>query len=142
MKQGVLELIKGNPSAGERDGEVVSETTQRFPINVIVNAMTSNHTIVKLAVRCTEGYRTTGTSLISFSGATAKMWQVAPDDSYVDEEAAEAAVYEDVLQISDSVGDTNHIIWIKVSTDGTEDVMVDTSVVVNVYGRVIPVRAG
>jgi hypothetical protein len=139
MDEGTIELIMNNPTAGGTNGQVVSESTQQFPINVIVNTKYANFTIVKMALRCTEGHQTTGTTLVSFSGATASMWGVAPDDSYVDEAAAEEATFTESLQISSVIGDTNHIIWFKVSTDGTEDAMVDTSVVVNVYGHVVPV---
>lgn len=139
MDEGTIELIMNNPTAGGTNGQVVSESTQQFPINVIVNTKYANYTIVKMALRCTEGHQTTGITLVSFSGATAAMWKVAPDDSYVDEIEAEAATYDDYIQITDVIGDTNKIIWFKVSTDGTEDAMVDTSVVVNVYGHVVPV---
>lgn len=139
MDEGTLELIMTNPTKGGTDGQVVSESTQQFPISVIVNTKYANHTIVKMALRCTSGHQTTGVTLLSFSGATASMWAVAPDDDYIDEEAAEEATYVDAMQITDVIGDTNYILWFKVSTDGEEDAMVDTSVVVNVYGHVVPI---
>ena len=136
--EGAIELIMNNPTAGRTDGQIVSRSSQRFPINVIVNTKYANHTIVKMALRCTEGHMTTGVTLVSFSGATAAMWGVAPDDYYVDEQAAEEATYLNSIQISDVIDDTNHIIWFKVSTTGNESAMVDTSVVVHVYGHVVP----
>lgn len=138
MDEGTLELIMNNPTRGGTDGQIVSESTQQFPINVIVNTKYANHTIVKMALRCTAGHKTTGVTLLSFSGATAAMWEVAPDDYYIDEAAAEEATYTESLQITDVIGDTNYVIWFKVSTDGTEDAMVDTSVVVDVYSHVVP----
>ena len=138
MEEGAIELIMNNPTAGRTDGQIVSRSTQRFPIHAIVNTKYANHTIVKMALRCTEGHESTGVTLVSFSGATAGMWGVAPDDSYVDERAAEEAAYLDVIQINDVIGDTNYIIWFKVSTTGEESAMVDTSVVVHVYGHVVP----
>jgi len=138
MAEGTIELIMNNPTAGSQDGQIVSERSQQFPVTAIVNTQTANFTILKMALRCSPGFQTVGTTLLSFSGATAAMWQVAPDDWYVDENAAEAATYTDTIQIDDVIGDTNYIIWFKVSTDGTEGAVVDTSVVVNLYGNTVP----
>lgn len=139
MDEGTIELIMGNPNGGDQSGVIVSERSQQFPVTAIVNTKFANHTILKMALRCSSGFQTVGTTLLSFTGATAAMWQVASDDYYVDESAAEEATYTDTLQIDDVIDDTNHIIWFKVSTDGVEGAVVDTSVVVNVYGMTVPI---
>lgn len=137
--EGVLELIIGNPTGNSRDGQVVSQSTQAYPVNVIVNTGEANHTIVKAALRCSEGYQTTGTTILTFTGGTAARWQAAVDDSYLDEEAAEEADFTDSLEIENVIGDKNWIIWLKVSTTGNESSVVDTSVKINLYGRTVPI---
>ena len=135
--EGTIELLIDNPTAGGTDGTPVSQSTQSYPVNVIINAADSNYSIVKAALRCTTGFESSGDVQISFSGGTTRFWGVADDDSYVDAEAAAYATYNSTLTIQ-NIGDTNHVIWFKVSTDGTESSVVDTSVKINLYGRVLP----
>lgn len=135
--EGTIELLIDNPTAGATDGTPVSQSTQSYPVNVIINAAEANYAIVKAALRCTAGFESSGDVQISFSGGTTRFWGVADDDSYVDAEAAALADYDSTLTLQ-NIGDTNHIIWFKVSTDGTESSVVDTSVKINLYGRVVP----
>lgn len=135
--EGTIELLIDNPTAGGTDGTPVSQSTQSYPVNVIINAAESNYAIIKAALRCTSGFKSSGDVQISFSGGTTRFWGVAADDSYVDAEAAAYATYSSTLTLQD-IGDTNHVIWFKVSTDGTESSVVDTSVKINLYGRVLP----
>ena len=135
--EGTIELLIDNPTAGATDGTPVSQSTQSYPVNVIINAAEANYAIVKAALRCTTGFESSGDVQISFSGGTTRFWGVADDDSYVDAEATALADYDSTL-ILQNIGDTNHIIWFKVSTDGTESSVVDTSVKINLYGRVVP----
>ena len=137
-EEGKIELIIDNPTSGGADGRVASESTQEYPVNVIVDTREANHTIVKAALRCNSGFKTTGNTVVTFTGGTAARWQIADDDSYLDVEAAEEADYADSLILNSSIGDTNHLIWLKVSTDGAESAVVDTSVRINVYGRTVP----
>ena len=137
--EGTIELIMNNPTAGQTDGEIVSQSTQQFPVTAIVNTQVSNYVIKKMALRCTSGWQSTGPVMVVFSGATAAMWQAVDDDNYVDADQVDAlATWEDYIVINDTIGATNHIIWFKISTDGTESAMVDTSVLVNVYGHAVP----
>ena len=135
--EGTIEFLIDNPTAGATDGFPVSQSTQLYPVNVVLDVGISNFKIVKAAVRCTEGFESTGDVQIAFSGGTSARWGIADDDSYIDEEAAEAATYTSTLTLQ-NIGDTNHIVWLKASTDGTESSVVDTSVKINVYGRVVP----
>lgn len=141
-QEGKLELIIGHPTGGDTDGQVASQSTQQYPLNVIVDTGTTNYTIVKAALRCTEGYRTTGPWEVSLIGNTVRMWGVADDGDYADEEAAAEADFQQVLTGSDTITDRNHTIWFKAMTDGTEEAMVDTSVSVRVYGRTVPTGGG
>lgn len=139
LSEGMIRMYSDNPTRGLTDGVEISESTQEFPLSVIVNTKEANHTIVKAALRCDSGFRTTGNTEISISGLNAGKWTVADDDHYLSEENADQlATFTSGLTISDSIGDTNHIVWFKVSTDGEEPAQVDTTVKIHVYGNTVP----
>lgn len=138
MEVKLLRLYIDNPTKNDTDGTEASENTQAYPVTAIVNTRVANHIIIKAALRCDAGYKTTGVTQISFTGLTAARWEIADDDSYADEEQAELATFDEVLNISESIGDRNHIIWLKVSATADESAQVDTSVSINVYGRTVP----
>lgn len=138
MSVPLLRLYINNPTRNGYDGQEASENSYDYPVTTIVNTREANHTLVKAALRCDAGWKTTGVTQISFTGATAARWEIADDDQYADAEQAELATYSDVLNLSSSIGDKNHIIWLKVSATATESAQVDTSVQINVYGRLVP----
>lgn len=138
MSVPLLRLYINNPTKNAQNGQEASENSRDYPVTAIVNTREANHTLVKAALRCDPGYKTTGITQISFTGVTAERWQIADDDNYADEEQAELATYSNVLNLSSSIGDRNHIIWLKVSATATESAQVDTSVQINVYGRLVP----
>ena len=135
---GHLRLIINNPTQGGKDGTVTPIPTTTIPVNVIVNTGTANHTLVKVALRCDVGYMTTGAWGVSFVGTTAARWSVADGALYPTEELAEAATYTPSLALSNVIGSTNRVLWLKASTDGAEGNAVDTSVSLRVWGRTVP----
>ena len=135
---GAIRLYIDNPTKGGTDGQEVSESSQEFPLGVIVNTKTDNYVVVKAALRCDSGFRTVGSTEIIFEGDTSARWQIADDDNYVNEEIAGLADYGYSLVIDNIIGDTNHIIWLKISATDTEPAKVDTSVKVHVYGNTVP----
>lgn len=138
MDEGAVRLYADNPTKNGTDGRDISESTQEFPLSVIVNTKSANHTIVKAALRCDLGFRTTGSTEIEFAGNTATKWQIADDDNFVDEEMAEYATYHESLSIDDVIGDKNHIVWLKVSSGVDEEAQVDTSVKIRIHGNTVP----
>lgn len=135
---GHLRLIINNPTQGGKDGTVTPIPTTTIPINAIVNTGEANHTLVKVALRCDVGHMTTGAWEVSFVGTTATRWSVADGVLYPTEELAEAATYTPSLTLSNVISSTNHVLWLKASTDGAEDNAVDTSVLLRVWGRTVP----
>ena len=135
---GNLRLVVNNPTNGGTDGELVDIEYTSIPINAIVNTGTANYSLVKIAVRCDSGYMTTGDWEISFTGDTASKWSVADGSAYPSEELAEYATYSSSITLSDVVTTKNHVLWLKASTDGTEDNTVDTSVYLRLWGRTVP----
>lgn len=135
---GHLRLITNNPTQGGKDGTVTQIPTTTIPINAIVNTGTANHSLVKVALRCDEGYMTTGDWEVSFVGTTANRWAIADGALYPTEELAETATYADSLTLSDVIRNTNRVLWLKASTDGVEGNVVDTSVSLRIWGRTVP----
>ena len=135
---GHLRLITNNPTQGGKDGAVVPIPTATIPINAIVNTGEANHSLVKVALRCDDGYMTTGDWEVSFIGTTAVRWSIADGALYPTEELAETATYTDSLTLSDVIRNTNRVVWLKANTDGAEGSVVDTSVSLRVWGRTVP----
>jgi hypothetical protein len=135
---GHLRLITNNPTQGDKDGTVTPIPTTTIPINAIVNTGEANHSLVKVALRCDEGYMTTGDWEVSFIGTTANNWSVADGAFYPTEELAETATYTDSLTLNNVISNRNRVLWLKASTDGVEGNVVDTSVSLRVWGRTVP----
>lgn len=139
---GHLRLITNNPTQGGKDGTVTPIPTTTIPINAIVNTGTANHSLVKVALRCDEGYMTTGAWEVSFIGTTSARWSVADGMLYPTEEMAETATYSSSLTLDSVIKNTNRVLWLKASTDGVEGNVVDTSVSLRVWGRTVPSGGG
>lgn len=139
---GILKLVTNNPTGNAKDGKLITLPTSTIPINIIVNTGEANHSLLKVAVRCDAGYKTTGPWEVSFVGDTASAWSVADGEVYPNEELAETATYTSSLTINSVVGETNHVLWLKASTDGTEASTVDTSVSLRLWARTVPVGGG
>ena len=139
---GILKLVTNNPTQNAKDGKLITLPTSTIPINIIVNTGEANHSLLKVAVRCDAGYQTTGPWEVSFVGTTASAWSVADGALYPNEELAEAATYTSSLTLNSVVGDKNHVLWLKASTDGTEESVVDTSVSLRLWARTVPTGGG
>lgn len=135
---GHLRLVTNNPTQGGKDGTVTPIPTTAIPINAIVNTGAANHSLVKVALRCDDGYMTTGVWEVSFVGTTDRRWSVADGALCPNEEFAETATYTDSLTLNDVIKNTNRVLWLKASTDGVEGNVVDTSVSLRVWGRTVP----
>lgn len=135
---GHLRLITNNPTQGGTNGVVVPIPTATIPINAIVNVGLANHVLVKCALRCDDGYTTTGDVELSFVGDTKTKWSITDGAMFPTMESAEMATYTPTLTLDSVINDRNHVIWLKASTDGDEPNMVDTTVSLRVWGRTVP----
>jgi hypothetical protein len=135
---GHLRLITNNPTQGGKDGTVTPIPTTTIPINAIVNTGDANHSLVKVALRCDDGYMTTGDWEVSFIGTTSTRWSVADGMLYPTEDMAETATYSSSLTLDSVIKNTNRVLWLKASTDGVEGNVVDTSVSLRIWGRTVP----
>lgn len=122
-----ISIYGNNPTAGKVDGTAISEGGSfTNPLSVTLDASRAETAYVKCAIRCVSGYETAGDTIIGFEGNDGK-WAVAADDDYT-ADTAKNAVYSESLTISDSIGNTNKIIWIKASSSTDEDPQNDKSV--------------
>ena len=56
-----ISLYMNNPTKGGTDGTAVSENmSQTSPVSVVLNATENEVKAVKAALRCAEGYKTSG----------------------------------------------------------------------------------
>lgn len=140
----LLHIFMNNPTVGGVDGTQVSEEhTLTSPISatLTVTAEAGAETAIKCALRCDTGYQTTGNvvlSLYSYDSSTGKYTagggttgniKLAADNKYTDAEAALAgATWSDSLTITDVIGATNHIFWVKMTAAAGDTPVKDTSV--------------
>ena len=127
MANAYINLYTGNPTAGGTDGTVVSTgDTETSPVSVTLNATNAETAIVKCALRCEAGYKTSGDTKITFTGTSAAKWQVAADNSYADATAAAAATFASTLTIPTAIDATNTIVWLKALSSADESPANDT----------------
>lgn len=126
-----IHLYKGNPTAGGTDGQLVSEGTGANPVSVgPLNIVAEEESAsIKLALRCETGYATSGNTTVSLVGINANMWALAPDNAGSPDTFG---AYGALLTISDVIGATNHIIWVKAKTVNTESPSNDTGVKIQI----------
>lgn len=135
----MINLYTNNPTAAGKDGSLISqEMTQTSPLSMTVKAGESK--ACKVGIRCDTGYKTTGKTTLSFAywdgteyketGGNIGKWYFAPDDNYTSEEAAlaNASWVQNSIDITDVIGDTNKIIWVKVATTASDTPMTDNTV--------------
>ena len=127
--------IKGylNATLGGVDGTEISQETELAPITTVpINSSYAEETgDIKLGLRVTSGYSTQGNTVITPTGTSSTNWALALDDGTGNAPGVYGA-YGDALTITDEIGSTNYIIWVKANTTLGEDPKNDTSVDLNV----------
>lgn len=123
-----INLYNGNPTAGLTDGNAVSLSgAQTNPVYVMLDASIQETATVKLAVRCESGYHTQGNTVISFTGTSAGYWTVCDTEN---------GTYSSSLTISNSIGTTNTVFYVKASSATSETPSIDTSVSIEIVAKV------
>ena len=118
-----------NPTAGGTDGTAVSlDGSETAPLSVILDAAANEAKTVKCAVRCGSGYKTSGDTTISFEGESATKWSAAD---------TEDGTFSSSLTISDSVGVTNRIFYIRAASSSDETPHKDTSVKIVLHATIV-----
>lgn len=123
-----IDVYNGNPTAGGTDGTAVSTGgAQTNPVAVTLDASQQETATVKLALRCESGYQTRGNTIISFSGTSSGYWTVSDTEN---------GTYASTLTISNTIGATNTIFYVKASSASSETPTVDTSVSIQVTTKI------
>ena len=123
-----INLYTNNPTAGGTDGTAVSiGDTETNPISVSLDASKNESRVLPVAIRTDNGYKTDGDTTISFDGTSKDKWSLS---------ATENGTFTDTLTISDSIGSTNKIFYVKASSSSDEKPSNDTSVNIKVTTKI------
>ena len=143
-----IKLYGGEVTSGGTDGTAISENmTQENPLAMSLNAKVAEAKAVKVALRCETGFQTSGDVTVSAwrydgenyvpTGGNIDKFRFAPDAGYASAEIALAnANWQTSLTISDTIGATNHVFWVKVMSDTTQTPQKDTAVSIHAAGVV------
>ena len=127
-----IHLYTGEVTANAQDGAALSEDgSGTLPLYAKLDASLSESEIIKCALRCDEGHKTYGNTVISFVGKTAAKWQVAVDDNFAD-----------TLTIAEEITSGNIIFWIKATSTADEKPAQDTNVKIAVKCQIVPDKRG
>ena len=140
-----ISLYMNNPTNGGTDGTAVSENmSQTSPVSVVLNATENEAKAVKAALRCAEGYKTSGKTRVSFafwdgaayqdSGGSIEKWQVAMDSDFTEETALTQAQWKSALEIEEIISSTNYCFWLKSTADSSEAPHTDKTVSIHIEG--------
>ena len=134
-----IKLYNGNVTAGGTDGSVVSEGNLSNPVHFTLNAAKNEEACQKVAIRCKSGYQTYGNTVISAyhynpdtkvweaTGGDINKWKFATDNNYADAATAlKNASWGASLTISDVIGSTNKVFWVKALSSSAEVPQNDT----------------
>lgn len=142
-----ISLYMNNPTNGGTDGTAVSENmSQTSPVSVVLNATENEVKAVKAALRCAEGYKTSGKTRVSFafwdgteyqdSGGSIGRWQVAMDNDFTEETVLNEGDWKNSLEIEDVINSKNYCFWLKIAADSTEAPHTDKTVSIHIEGTI------
>jgi len=143
-----IKLYGGTVTSGGTDGTAISENMlQTSPLKTSLNAKNAEAKAVKVALRCEDGFQTSGDVSVSAwrydgtkyvnTGGNIDKFRFAKDNNYADAATALAnATWVTELTIDDVIDDTNYIFWVKIMSETTQTPQKDTSVSVHITGVV------
>lgn len=121
-----INVYQGNPTAGEKDGTIVS-TADTFdsPINFDLNAENNESKVTKLAIRTEEGFKVTNCTITDLNDSYDRIKVSKTEDG----EFEDSIVFEEIT-------DVNTIFYIKASSSDTEPPQTDKSIKLRYYGTI------
>lgn len=132
-----LHMYCNNPTKGKTDGSEVSSGAGTNPVSVSLDSSKAEQQAVKCALRCDSGFKIDGDVSLSLTGTSSDKWKLAADADYADAKAAlDSAAWQDSLAVS-NVTDSNVIFWVKGMSTKDETPKNDTSVKIEVSGKVV-----
>lgn len=130
MANAYINYYINNPTPGGTDGTTVSlDDAETQPITAALNASGLTSLTQAVALRCTDGFETSGAVNISFTGTTAGKWSVSDSQN---------GTYASSLTLATQVGNTNVVFWVKASASNDESPANDTSVNIVTTATIVP----
>lgn len=90
------------------------------PLNATVNEVSK---AIPVTIKCDEGYKTLGETVITFVGTSADKWSVC---------ATEAGSYQSTLTVSSEITNAGTVVYFKAKATDDESPVNDTSVDINI----------
>ncbi|WP_041914357.1 hypothetical protein [Selenomonas ruminantium] len=119
MQNQYINVYNGNPTAGALDGVVVSYNgLQTNPVSVALNGNVGESKVIKLAIRCEQGYCAPNGAEISFENDVIGQWELSK---------TEDGTFSTTLTIDTAITNVNTIFYAKI-TSGVEAPRKNTSV--------------
>ena len=145
-----INLYGGNPTAGKKNGSIISENgTFTSPLVVLLNASEEETVAKKVALRCEKGYQTYGkttirpqyldpvTNTYKDSGGNINNIKVALDYGYQSEAIAlQNARWSNQIEIEDVIKDVNKVFWVRIAATKDEKPGRDENTSLGVYGTI------
>ena len=114
----------GTPTINTRDGVALSNgdrtSTKTVRLNCLINEISTPD---KMAIRCTNMYKTVDFTTVSIVGATADKWALALDAGGT---PGTFGAWGDPLVLRNAITDTNTIFWLKARASISELPALDT----------------
>lgn len=146
-----LKIYTGSVTSGAKNGvEVSSEHTMTSPLSAVLDSSKSESKCIKCAIRCETGFQTSGATTLSFmywngtgyeaTGGAVGKFKIAKDDNYTEENVDSSASWGTTLSITDVIGDTNVLFWVKISSTQGEAPAKDDTVALTAKGIIVAVE--
>ena len=121
----ILKIYYGNPTAGGTDGTAASEGTQTSPITatLVVTPSAGADQSIACAARCDAGYQTTGDTTLKFVDSGGNDYT---GDNY--KLSLNGTTWSSSVTISNSIGDTNMLFYVKLAAPAAATPINDTSI--------------
>lgn len=112
MANPYINIYKNNPTVGGTDGTAVSDDGSfTAPVSVTLDASQNQQEIVKLAVRCEDGYCTDGNTTIEVINDTANHWSLC---------GTQNGTFSSSITISSTISSVNVIFYAKAVSSSSE----------------------
>lgn len=139
MANAYLNVYMNNPTADGTDGTQVStDGANTSPISATLDASKEENAVIKCALRCESGYKTSADGVaLSFDGTTATKWLVAYSASNTGDTAPSDSAFASTATIPVQIEQKNVIFWVKATSSKDENPANDTSVKLKVSAKIV-----
>lgn len=138
MANPYINIYKDNPTAGAKDGTVVSTGgAYTAPISFLLNAAKNDNQTIKVAIRTENGYTTMYDTEIYTQYTTDALTTVRQFNNLKLSWNANSS-FGAKIQVSSRIGNTNKIFYVQASANESENIKVDKSIRLVVKCTIVP----